>query len=42
MKAFPTILKGLVLDYLYNNNISKELFNYVSIYLRGFFKGPGY
>jgi hypothetical protein len=42
MKAFPTILKGLVLDYFYNNNISKELFNYVSIYLRGFFKRPRY
>jgi len=42
MKAFPTILKGLALDYFYNNYISKDLFNYVSIYLRGFFEGPGY
>ena len=38
IKAFSTILKGLVLDYFYNNYISKELFNYVSIYLYSFFK----
>ena len=42
IKAFPTILKGLVLDYFYNNNISKESFNYISIYLCSFFKGPRY
>jgi hypothetical protein len=42
MKAFPTMLKGLALDYFYNNNMSKESFNYVSTHLRGFFEGPGY
>jgi len=38
IKTFPIILKGLVLDYFYNNYISKELFNYISIYLYDFFK----
>jgi hypothetical protein len=42
IKAFPTILKGLALDYFYNNNMSKELFNYISTHLHSFFKGPGY
>jgi hypothetical protein len=42
MKAFPTILKGLALDYFYNNHMSKDSFNYVSTHLRGFFEGPGY
>jgi len=42
MKVFPIILKGLVLDYFYNNYISKDSFNYVSIYLYSFFKGLRY
>ena len=42
MKAFPIMLKGLALDYFYNNHMSKDSFDYVSTYLHGFFKGPGY
>jgi hypothetical protein len=42
MKAFPTMLKGLALDYFYNNEMSKQPFDYVYIHLRGFFEGPGY
>jgi len=42
MKAFPTMLKGLALDYFYNNHMSKDSFDYVSTHLRGFFEGPGY
>jgi len=42
IKAFPTILKGLVLDYFYNNQMSKDSFDYVTTHLYSFFKGPGY
>jgi len=36
------MLKGLALDYFYNNQMSKDSFNYVTTHLRGFFKGPRY
>ena len=42
MRAFPTMLKGLVQDYYYNTQLSKYI--YVNAYnrIRNFFEGPEY
>jgi len=42
LKALPTILKGLVQDYFYNNQLLKCSFKEVCSNLYNFFKGPRY
>jgi hypothetical protein len=41
-KAFPTILKGLALDYFYINQLSHLPFNKACKHLQNFFKGLGF
>ena len=42
-KAFPTILKGLVLDFFYlNNTINKLSFQDICSAVQTYFKGPEY
>jgi hypothetical protein len=42
MRAFPTILKGLALDYFYNALLLQRTYQEAYNNIRGFFKGPGY
>jgi hypothetical protein len=41
-RAFPTILKGLVQDHFYNNQLSSRIYKEAYINIRSFFKGPGF
>ena len=40
--VFPTILKGLVEDHYYSNNLVDKLFEDTCIYIQNFFKGLKY
>jgi hypothetical protein len=42
VRAFPTILKGLVQDHFYNNQLFQYIYKEAYINIRSFFKGPGY
>ena len=40
--VFPIILKGLIEDHYYSNNLADKLFKDTYIYIQNFFKGPEY
>jgi hypothetical protein len=42
LRAFPTMLKGLALDYFYNAKLSQRTYPEACDNIRGFFEGPGY
>ena len=42
MRAFPTMLKALALEYFYNNRLSHQPFETVCTNIRNFFEGPGF
>jgi hypothetical protein len=41
-RAFPTILKGLVQDHFYNNQLSQYTYKEACTNIRSFFEGPGF
>jgi hypothetical protein len=42
VRAFPTILKGLVQDHFYNNQLSSRIYKEAYTNIRSFFEGPGF
>ena len=42
MRAFPTMLKGLALQYFHNNRLAHQSFETACTNIRNFFEGPGF